>query len=334
MEDAMARSGVPRRKAVVICNGVQLPAEVTPPDGQPARIVIVANLHPYKGHAVALTAFARVRAALPTVAARLQLAGSGPAAQALRAQARELGIDEEVDFLGSVANVPALLHGCLFTVLPSLTEGMPNAVLESLAYGRPVVASAVGGVPEILSRGGGILVRPGDPEALAEAMGTLLADPDLAAELGAEGRAVVRDRFGVDRMVTDSIRLYYGLLGGRRPRELGAAASDQGRAHGDDRTNSPSIAGRKYRAANTSPAAPFARGVWVRPAAWRTLAGPARVRAAGAGGRSCGQGAAARSRLSPAHSGHAGPALVLRSSAGHSRAWNTYSLQPSPLPSS
>jgi glycosyltransferase involved in cell wall biosynthesis/O-antigen/teichoic acid export membrane protein len=228
MEDAIARSGLPRRKAVVIRNGVQLPTEVAPPGGQPAHIVIVANLHPYKGHAVALTAFARVRAALPTTAARLQLLGSGSAAQALRAQARELGIDEEVDFLGSVADVPALLDGCVFTVLPSLTEGMPNAVLESLAHGRPVVASAVGGVPEILGRGGGILVRPGDPEALAEAMFTLLADPDLAAELGAEGRALVRDRFGVDRMVTDSLRLYHGLLGGRRSRELGAAASDQG----------------------------------------------------------------------------------------------------------
>jgi hypothetical protein len=70
----------------------------------------------------------------------------------------------------------------------------------------------------------------------------LLADPGLATELGAEGRALVRDRFGVDRMVTDSLRLYYGLLGGRRPRELRATASDQGGAHGDGLTNSASIA--------------------------------------------------------------------------------------------
>jgi len=242
MEDAIARSGVPRRKAVVICNGVQLPTEVAPPGGAPQRIVIVANLYPYKGHAVALAAFARVRAALPTVAARLQLVGSGPSAQALRAQARELGIDGEVDFLGSVADVPALLAKCSFTVLPSLTEGMPNAVLESLAHGRPVIASAVGGVPEILGHGGGILVRPGDPEALTEAMFRLLAAPGLAVELGTEGRALVRNRFGVDRLVTDSLRLYYGLLGGRRPRELRAAASDQGEVHGDGRTNSASIA--------------------------------------------------------------------------------------------
>jgi|GEM_PF-193804 len=242
MEDAIARSGLPRRKAVVIRNGVQLPTKVTPPGGAPQRIVIVANLYPYKGHAVALAAFARVRAALPTAAARLQLVGSGPAAQALRAQACELGIDEEVDFLGSVADVPALLADCSFTVLPSLTEGMPNAVLESLAHGRPVVASAVGGVPEILGHGGGILVRPGDPEALTEAMFRLLAEPGLAAELGTEGRALVRDRFGVDRMVTDSLRLYYGLLGGSRPCELRAAASGQGGSHGDGRTNSANIA--------------------------------------------------------------------------------------------
>ena len=213
MEDAIAHSGLPRRKAVVIYNGVRLPAEVTPPGGQAKRIVIVANLIPYKGHGVALVAFAQVRVALPTVAARLQFAGAGPAEQTLRAQARELGIDGEVDFLGSVADVPALLAECSFTVLPSLTEGMPNAVLESLAHGRPVVASAVGGVPEILDRGGGILVRPGDPEALAKAISTLLADPALMANLGAEGRALVRDSFGVDQLVADSLRLYYGLLG-------------------------------------------------------------------------------------------------------------------------
>lgn len=222
-QDAIAHSGVPQRKAIVIPNGVELPAEVTLAEGQPKRIVILANLHRNKGHAVALTAFAQVRAALPTVAARLQLAGSGSIGRALRVQARELGIDGEVDFLGSVADIPALLTNCSFTVLSSLTEGMPNAVLESLAYGRPVVASAVGGVPEILSHGGGILVPPGDARALAEAMGMLLIDPVLAAELGAEGRALVRDRFSVDRMVADSLRVYYGLLGGIRPAELGAA---------------------------------------------------------------------------------------------------------------
>ena len=177
LKDAIAHSGLPRRKAVVIYNGVRLPAEVKPPGGQAKRIVIVANLIPYKGHGVALVAFARVRLALPTVAARLQFAGAGPAEQTLRARARELGIDGEVDFLGSVADVPALLAECSFTVLPSLTEGMPNAVLESLAHGRPVVASAVGGVPEILDRGGRYPRPPRRPGGPCDAIIALLADP-------------------------------------------------------------------------------------------------------------------------------------------------------------
>ncbi|HEY6275008.1 MAG TPA: glycosyltransferase [Streptosporangiaceae bacterium] len=225
LADAVRCTRLPRRKAVVIRNGVPLPAVAAPPGGGPPRIVIVANLIPYKGHAVALAAFARVRARLPEVGARLQLAGAGPEEHRLRAQARELGIDGDVEFLGSVADVPALLAGCCFTVLPSLSEGMPNAVLESLAHGRAVVASAVGGVPEILAGGGGLLVPPADAGALASAMCTLLADPALAARLAAEGRGLVRDRFGADRMVAHSLGLYQGLLAGQTLPEASAAAA-------------------------------------------------------------------------------------------------------------
>ena len=228
LEDAIRRTGLPRRKAILIRNGVPLPADVAPPGPPPQCAVIVANLIAYKGHAVALTAFAQVRGLLPTVQARLQFAGSGPEEGVLRARARECGIDGDVDFLGSVADVPALLASCSFTVLPSLSEGMPNAVLESLAHGRAVVASAVGGVPEILDGGGGVLVPPGDPDALADAMRTLLADPALAARLGAEGRVIARDWFGADRMVQESLRLYRGLLAGRSPRAASAPQSGDG----------------------------------------------------------------------------------------------------------
>jgi glycosyltransferase involved in cell wall biosynthesis/O-antigen/teichoic acid export membrane protein len=223
LEDAVRHTGLPRPKAVVIWNGVQVPAAVTPPAGRPQRVVILANLMPYKGHAVALAAFARVRAEWPALEARLQLAGSGPEEASLRARAREYGIEADVQFLGSVGDVPTLLDECSFTVLPSLSEGMPNAVLESLAQGRTVVASAVGGIPEILVRGGGILVPPGDPKALANAMRSLLADPARAARLGAEGRALVGDVFGIDRMVEESLRLYRGLLAGRPLHEAGAS---------------------------------------------------------------------------------------------------------------
>jgi glycosyltransferase involved in cell wall biosynthesis/O-antigen/teichoic acid export membrane protein len=219
MEDAIRHTRLPRRKALVIRNGVFVPTVQAPSRMRPPHVVILANLIAYKGHDVALTAFARVRASMPATEARLQLAGAGPEEGPLRARARELGIERAVEFLGSVADVSTLLADCAFTVLPSLTEGMPNAVLESLAHGRAVIASAVGGVPEILEHGGGVLVPSGDPETLADAMRGLLLDPAMAAHLGAEGRALVDDLFGTERMVQETLRLYRGLLSGKSPQD-------------------------------------------------------------------------------------------------------------------
>jgi glycosyltransferase involved in cell wall biosynthesis len=225
MEDAIRHTRLPRRKALVIRNGVFVPAAQAPSRMRPLRVLVLANLIAYKGHDVALAAFARVRASMPMLEARLQLAGAGPEEGPLRARARELGIDGDIEFLGSVADVPALLADCAFTVLPSLTEGMPNAVLESLAHGRAVVASAVGGVPEILEHGGGVLVPPGDPAALAHAMRALLVDPAMTARLGAEGRAQVNNLFGVEQMVQETLQLYQALLSGESPRESCMAES-------------------------------------------------------------------------------------------------------------
>jgi glycosyltransferase involved in cell wall biosynthesis/O-antigen/teichoic acid export membrane protein len=227
MEDAIRHTRLPRRKALVIRNGVFVPTARGPSRKHPPRVVILANLIAYKGHDVALTAFAQVRASMPALEARLQLAGAGPEEGRLRARARELGIGSDVEFLGSVADVSAPLADCAFTVLPSLTEGMPNAVLESLAHGRAVVASAVGGVPEILEHGGGVLVPPGDPEALADAMRALLADPAMAARLGAEGRVLVHNLFGTERMVQETLRLYRGLLSGKSQQDSCTADSNR-----------------------------------------------------------------------------------------------------------
>jgi L-malate glycosyltransferase len=229
LEDAVRHTRLSPSKAIVIRNGVAVPAGAAPPGAGPRLVVIVANLIAYKGHAVAFEAFARVRAALPDARARLLLAGVGPEEGALRTLARSHGIEADVEFLGSVADVPALLARCSFSVLPSLTEGMPNAVLESLAQGRAVVASAVGGVPEILERGGGILVPPGDAGSLADAMSALLADPALAARLGAEGRGLVHSWFGIDRMVEESLRLYQGLLATKVDRRTGIAGTGRAR---------------------------------------------------------------------------------------------------------
>jgi glycosyltransferase involved in cell wall biosynthesis/O-antigen/teichoic acid export membrane protein len=202
--DALAH-GVRSERLVVVPNGVVLPPALGAPD--PGVLLSVANLIPYKGHDVLLDALARVEAD-----GRVLLAGTGPAEADLRARAARLGIEGRVEFLGSVTDVGPLLRRASFTVLPSRSEGFPNAVLESLAHGRAVVATAVGGTPEILGLGGGILVPPEDPAALAAAIERLLRDPDEARRLGEQGRAVVADRFGPARMVEATVALYVDRL--------------------------------------------------------------------------------------------------------------------------
>lgn len=215
LEDAVRAEGLPPEKALVIRNGVEIPDYVPPPRSQPPRILVIANLIAYKGHEVLLHAFSRVVRDMGPDAARLQLAGKGREETHLRALTEELGLVGAVDFLGSVPDMNDRLRECLFTVLPSLTEGMPNAVLESMAAGRAVVASAVGGVPELLGEGGGLMVPLGEPERLATAIEELLADPARTAAMGLDGRRVAGSQFGMDRMVDTTLHLYRRLLEAR-----------------------------------------------------------------------------------------------------------------------
>ena len=115
----------------------------------------------------------------------LVLAGDGDQRPALEQQTAWLGID--VRFLGAEAEVGPLLARADVVVLPSLHEGMSNAVMEAMAAGRPIVATDVGGTAELLD-GRGILVPPGDPLALADAIERLLTDPAFASRLGGRAR--------------------------------------------------------------------------------------------------------------------------------------------------
>jgi glycosyltransferase involved in cell wall biosynthesis len=219
LDDAVQTVAVPRKKAVVIRNGVEIIDAVgDPPSSGATMILAIANLIAYKGLDVLLEAFAQVLEGLGEHAARLQVAGAGPEEGKLRAQAAGLDIEGAVEFLGSVAPVAPFLARCSFTVLPSYSEGMPNAVLESLAAGRAVIGTRVGGTAEILAGGGGILVPPGDPDSLARAMRKLISQPSHARELGEQGRRIVRDHFSMDQMVDATERLYTRLLVRRRDR--------------------------------------------------------------------------------------------------------------------
>jgi glycosyltransferase involved in cell wall biosynthesis len=213
LDDLSRTDWINRGKALVIRNGVEFTDLVPVPPFGPVVILAIANLIDYKGLDVLIEAFAEVLGRMGGDAARLQLAGAGPQESALRAQAARLGVDNAVEFLGSVVDVGALIAGSHFTVLPSYSEGMPNAVLESLASGRAVIGTDVGGTSEILAKGGGILVPPGDSVRLADAICGLVVDRSRAVSLGEQGRVIAREEFGMDEMADATVSLYERLLG-------------------------------------------------------------------------------------------------------------------------
>ncbi len=224
-QDVMARERMPSAKIRVVYNGIDADRYARPPDpilreelGIPAGapvIGVVANLIHYKGHLVLLEACRRIREARPDT--RVLLVGEGPCRKELHRRAANLGVAEMVCFLGSRRDVPELLAQISVAALPSLEEGFPNAVLEAMAAGKPVVASRVGGVPEAVRHGEtGLLVPPGDPDALAEGLLALLADPKRAAVMGRAGKERARVQFDMDRMVREMEAIYEELLSAAR----------------------------------------------------------------------------------------------------------------------
>jgi glycosyltransferase involved in cell wall biosynthesis len=163
-------------------------------------------LHPQKGLSCLLSA----ATCLPDVA--FVVAGDGPDRGVLEAESKRLGLSQRVRFLGHREDVPALLACCDLFVLPSLFEGLPVAILEAMSAGKAVVATAIGGTDEVVVPGQtGLLVKPGDPLALAEAIQRLLTEPGLAEAFGNRGRARAEQEFS-SRMMIDRVSLMYEEL--------------------------------------------------------------------------------------------------------------------------
>jgi len=175
--------------------------------------VTVARLDPRKNQALAIRAFAAARDGLGP--AHLLLAGEGRAEvrAGLEALAARLGIGDRVRLLGRRTDVPDLLGAADAFVLPSEFEGNPLTVMEAMAAGLPVVATAVGGVPELVQDGAsGLLVPPGDEAALGSALRALATDPDRRAAMGRTGQRHARERFRVETMAEAYGRLYESLV--------------------------------------------------------------------------------------------------------------------------
>jgi glycosyltransferase involved in cell wall biosynthesis len=222
------RDGVPSDLVTLIPNAVIPAPDETPdsagtlPDGwlEGPLVGVVARLQPEKGVANFLQAATRVSRIFPK--ASFLVIGDGPLREELLSLAERLGISKRVRFLGYRTDSRALMGLMDVLVVPSLTEGSPLIVLEAMAAGIPVVASAVGGIPDQLRNGQeGILVPPDDPDALGEALGALLRDPAYARRLGETGRLRTENEFSHETLVRRIEVVYRAALDGDTA--LGAA---------------------------------------------------------------------------------------------------------------
>jgi glycosyltransferase involved in cell wall biosynthesis len=135
--------------------------------------------------------------------------GDGELRGELHSLARELAVEPACRFVGVREDIADILAAADVVVLPSISEGFPFVLLEALAMGCPVVASRVNGVPELIEdHKTGLLVPSRDPQALAKAILEVLGDPTAARKMGAEGRAVVRERYTVDQMVANTTAIF------------------------------------------------------------------------------------------------------------------------------
>lgn len=208
--------GLARQKISVIWNGLPHEAfvESTPALPRPVgllRVGMIARMNtPAKNHSLFLRAAARLRQEFPQT--EFVIAGDGPLRPQLEAEAAKLGLGEKVRFLGDCRDLPAILASLDVSVLPSVSESLSNAILESMAAGIPVVASEVGGNPELVSDHRGILVPVNDESTLAAALARMLREGDLRRRMGLNCRQFACENFTLDKMRLRHEQLYNELL--------------------------------------------------------------------------------------------------------------------------
>ena len=227
--DRLRREGVPARRIAVIPNGLDVERFGVRSVAHPPRTVaIVANLRPEKQHEVLINAAPAVLARFPD--ARFQAIGDGPERARLEKLATAVGVSHAFTFLGYQRDIDDRLEAIDMLALCSNSEGFPNAVLEALAAGVPVVASDLPAVRELIVHGeSGLLVPPGNSTELARALCRLMADPVLARRLGDRGRADTLARFSFTHMVAAFEALYMTELA-RYGQRAGATVAATDRA--------------------------------------------------------------------------------------------------------
>lgn len=221
---SIMRQRLPRNTVVCIHNGIDVENVRPATDretkrrelGIPEQAMVVGSvsrLVPVKGIEYLLRAIGRLCEELPGTAVRLLLVGDGPARSKLEALTRELGIDQKTLFVGHRADVYDLMNSLDIFALPSLHEGMPIALLEAMALGRPVVASRVGGIPEVVTDGAeGRLVPAQDVDSLMQALKELALSGTLREKLGRAGKERILRSFVRKHRAAEVRELYWSLV--------------------------------------------------------------------------------------------------------------------------
>lgn len=193
-----------------ILNAVELPEQIEPlpgREGRPLTLGVFGRMSPEKGHQVLLDALALAKDELPDI--KVLFAGDGQEEQALRARSQRLGLDSMVHFLGYQSDMTPLYHGIDLLVLPSLSEGLPNVALEAMSHGRPVLATKVGAVPEVLEDGvTGWLVTPGSVTALAGKLRDVCSRSEDLAGFGIRARASLHPKFSASERAQRFLGIY------------------------------------------------------------------------------------------------------------------------------
>jgi glycosyltransferase involved in cell wall biosynthesis len=208
---------------VTVPNGVRIDAFNDLPDRGEARarfklpsdtpiVGTVGRLVPVKNHRLLIDAFSLVHTETPE--AHLAILGDGPLGESLATHAADLRLSNDVSFVKSSPSAEIFLHCLDVFILSSESEGMPLTLLEAMAAGVPVVATGVGGIPEVIENGAdGYIVPASGPEPLARAISSLLSHPGEAREMGRRGREKAEHSFNAERTVRETERIYSDLLG-------------------------------------------------------------------------------------------------------------------------
>jgi len=233
--------GVPASRLTRICNGVDTQRFQPAPGGRRAPIAgspfndpalwvvgTVGRLQTVKDQVNLVRAVAQAVSTSTDARARLRLvvAGDGPQRGEVEAAVDAAGLQDHVWLAGVREDVPSVLHGLDAFALPSRAEGISNTILEAMACRLPIVATRVGGTPDLIDdRVTGMLVPPGDPQALGDALLALMQNPFAAQRLAAAARSECERRFSLDRMVADYAALYDDLLARQRAYPLAPAST-------------------------------------------------------------------------------------------------------------